>query len=248
MYRDFIAAFGDDIDAIAAAAPNDFEVSADEVAGFISETSAAPQPTDEVTFEEPPNTDLAFSPQSGMTIAPGSLKKKIASPRENAAAPSHDSAPKAATGRDMTHAEAIRALNAADMHLADCRTRVRATTAAVQDAKRLLQLEIEKHNAANPNRLTPEMNAKLYAQASLEERRQRVLRGATTGESARARAFVQKRMTGGGGRRNGIGQEARARMGFVVPGSPASQAPFDPQADIRARRGLSAPGQPIPGK
>jgi hypothetical protein len=240
MYRDFIAAFGDDIDAIVAAAPNDFEVSADEVAGFLSETSAAPQPADEVTFEEPPNSNLAFDPQSGMTIAPA--PKSLEPPRESAAAPS------VTTGRDMTHAEAVAALHAADAHLTDCRLNVRRTIAAHQEAKGKLQQEIEKYLTNNPNPLTAEMNARLYAQASLDERRQRVLRGAKSGESILARRFVQKRMQGGGPNRGALSQEQRARVGFVVPGSVAATAPFDPQADVRARQGLSAPGKPVLSK
>jgi hypothetical protein len=133
------------------------------------------------------------------------------------------------------------------MNLAECRRQVRITTATLSEAKRRLQQEIEKYLAANPNPLTPELNARNYAMASLEARRQRALKYGT-GESAKARAFVQKRMTGGGPSRGGLSHQQASRTGYVVPGSPASMAPPNPQADIAARKGLSALGKPTPSK
>ncbi len=248
MYRNYIAAFGSDIDAIKAAAPNDFEVSADEVAGFIleMESSAAPQP--EVTFEDEPLDPVPSDPVTGRAYAaPRKIIEESRLPQPARADESPDSAPQATTGRDMTHAEAVAALRAADLHLTDCRLNVRRTTAALQEARGKLQQEIEKHIANTPQKFTQFDAARAYAATSLEERRQRAARFGT-GESATARRFVQKRMTGGGPHRGALNQEQRARVGFVVPGSAAAMAPHDYQADQRARQGLTQPGKPTPEK
>ena len=85
LYRGYIVAFGDDIDAIAAAAPGDFEVSADEVAGFLTESDDVRQP----------GSDLAFDPQTGMTIAPararrGTTRSRCSRCTEGGPKPRHD--------------------------------------------------------------------------------------------------------------------------------------------------------------
>jgi len=238
LLRNAVAAYGADKEAIRASLPGDFDAGDDEITAVLAEFE---QPSNEVTFEPVPGTvvvppDLPFSRISGLTLAPA--------PKSPAAAPSAVDVPQATMPRPKNRAEAVAELRDADMALAECRRQVRITTAAVLDAKGRLQKEIEKHVAVNPNRLTPEMQARQYAQASLEARRQRALKYGT-GESASARRFVQKRMTGGGPNRGALNQEQRARLGFAVPGSPAAMAPFDHQADQRARQGLSQAGKPV---
>jgi len=243
MYRSYIAAYGDNIDAIKAAAPSDFEVSADEVAGFLTEGDALPPvkfyPNGELMPGEP-SSNLAFDPQSGMTIAP------VRTPRPLPATDDAPSAVDAPQAPDVTREQAHAALRAADMDLAECRLNVRRTQAAVNAAKIELQKQIEIYVKANPNPLSAEINARNFAASALEDRRKRAaLFG--TGESASARRFVQKRMTGYGPKRGGQSYESAARTGYTVPGSPASMAPHDFQADVRARAGLTAAAKPTQG-
>lgn len=145
-------------------------------------------------------------------------------------------------------------LNAANLHLADCRTQVRATTNAVQEAKRVLQLEIEKYIANTPQTWTPEMNSRAYAQASLEARRQRAARfGSGTTQSANDFVRDYPVPPGGtkGGKRGAVSRKTAAHYGFVVPGSPAAVNPSPAEqvaADARARAGIAAPGKPMPSK
>ena len=226
-----VVAYGNDREAIRACLPSDFDAGDDEISAVLADM--------EPTFEGEPRVRegeaVPFDPVTG---------RAIAAPHESAATQPPVDTPKAAP-RPKSHAEAVAELQAADMELADCRTRVRATTAAVQEAKRLLQLEIEKHIAANPNPWTPEMNSRAYAQASLEARRQHALKYGAKSATLSANRFVQKRMQGYGPKRGGQSHESAARSGYVVPGSPASttSAAARIQAGQHATRGLTAPGE-----
>ena len=237
LLRAAVAAYGDDREAVRASLPGDFDAGEDEISAVLADMEGPKLP--DVHFypdgklQPTSGSDLAFDPQTGMTLAPV--------PRESAPVPSPVHTPQPTTDRKMTHAEAIAELQAADMALAEYRRQVRITTAAVSDAKGRLQQEIEKHVAANPNRLTSEMNARNYAQASLEARRQRALKYGT-GISQTANDFVRSRMIGFGPHRGGQTQRQRARTGFTVPGSPAAAA-VEYKADDH--RGLLAPGKPV---
>ncbi len=222
--------------------PKGFELDADELRGMLSTLEL----TNEVTFDDGDEHtgDVPFDAVSGAAVQPIRTRKiarvsesltNFEAPRANADAQRHDDAPKT-TGRPITAQQMQEVVNAAARRLEQARINVRIRTGELQGKRAALAKAIATWQAGQPT-MTWEQNARAHVAASQAARAARVAAGGPE-TSAKARAFVQKRMQSGPNR-GAYNEAQRARVGFTVPGSPAATAPRDFQADARARAGIT---------
>lgn len=180
---------------------------------------------------EETKTDLPYGTISGMTLAPVHRDDPPAPPVEP---------PKAVLAFNFNEALATR--NAAQEELHGLRNAVMAAAQATRQSKQRLQEEVAKFEAGG-RRYTQDDASRDYRAASQAERLARAKRFGS-GESWTARAYVQSRMQNGGNR-GALNNRQRARLGFVVPGSPAAMAPANQTlVDARGRTGLTPTGKP----
>jgi hypothetical protein len=229
--------------------PKGFDLDRDELTGILSTLQPEParldQPADDdVSFDD--GEPVPFDAVTGLAhaIRPRQIARvsesleKIEAPRAPESEPPHNDAAKS-SGRPVTAQQMHAVVNAAQRRLEEARLNVRLRTGELQAKRTALAKAISAWQANAPVP-TWEENARAHVAHEQTARAARIAAGGPA-TSATARAFVQKRMQGGGPNRGALNQAQRARLGFVVPGSPAAMAPRDYQADVRARAGLTKP-------
>jgi hypothetical protein len=153
-----------------------------------------------VTFEDEHehSSQVPFDPVSGNTVAPaqndpvGSSPVSYSEVPATLVTPENEHKEETPAARRVTRADAAAAVRAIQSALTEARLDVRRTDVEVQDARHALAKAVEQwqRNSAT-KQITPEQNARNYANASLEERRRRAaLYG--NGGSAKANAFARR--------------------------------------------------------